>query len=307
MSKVVILLSTYNGISYLRDQIDSILNQKDVDIHLVIRDDGSSDDTCEILKMYASKYSNISLLIENNVGCEKSFESLYKYVHKNCQADYYAFADQDDVWFPEKLSRSIAVLEKESKPALFCCNQIITDESLTPLHIMIQERDFKHMEEVLSINYLKNRHGCTMVWNHALMEVLGESTHQPCYTPGHDKWLMLLARCAGRVIVSSEALQYYRVHSSNTSGYATGILNKLKKGIKYYWLKDQYNPLYVQDCFSSIAKLEGDRYGISYLMDVEKYKKNIFKRFKVAFSPQIWSESVNEGIIHSIAVLIGKY
>lgn len=307
MDTIAVLLSTYNGEAYLKEQIESILTQKDVFVRLIIRDDGSSDRTDAIISEYAKSYPNITFLKEGNMGCEKSFEYLYRYAFGNCNADYYAYADQDDVWFLEKLKKSVDAISSERQPALFCCNQVITDGDLNPLKLMIEESAFNHIDEVQRINYLKNRHGCTMVWNHALMEILGKSVHNEVYTPGHDKWLMLLARCAGIVVSSKEPLQYYRVHGNNTSGYAMGFVSRLKKGIKYYWLNDQHNNLYVEDCFSSVPNISYSSDGIRYLMNVKDYRKNVLKRIKVAFSRQIWLEGVAEGVIHSIAVLIGKY
>lgn len=76
MEEAVIIMSTYNGEKYLREQIDSILSQTGVNLNLVVRDDGSSDNTSGIIREYQRKYSNIHLMSSRNVGCKKSFTKL---------------------------------------------------------------------------------------------------------------------------------------------------------------------------------------------------------------------------------------
>ena len=97
--KVAVLLSTYNGEKYVGAQIHSILTQNYKNIEIVVRDDGSKDKTVEIIKEYMQKYSNIVLHQGENLGFIKSFFELLKYE----DADYYAFADQDDIWLPNKI------------------------------------------------------------------------------------------------------------------------------------------------------------------------------------------------------------
>ena len=102
MEKVLILLSTYNGTKYIREQIDSIINQQGILPRLLVRDDGSSDNTIDILQEYKKEYSWLfeDVIIGKNVGSTASFCELMKLafeVYGN-QYEYYAFADQDDSW-----------------------------------------------------------------------------------------------------------------------------------------------------------------------------------------------------------------
>ena len=91
MKKVQVLLSTYNGEKYLKEQLDSIIAQKGVDVHILARDDGSKDDTIKILE----GYENIDIIKGSNIGVCKSF---FELINKSGEYDYYSFADQDDVW-----------------------------------------------------------------------------------------------------------------------------------------------------------------------------------------------------------------
>ena len=107
--RVSVLMSTYNGEKYLHEQINSILGQQGVEIHLLIRDDGSSDGTVEICKEYAKKYNQITFYQGENLGVGKSFLDLLKHAP---DADYYSFADQDDVWLEDKIIRAVTMIKK---------------------------------------------------------------------------------------------------------------------------------------------------------------------------------------------------
>ena len=102
-------MSTYNGEKYLREQIDSILKQTQVDAQLIVRDDGSSDGTVRILEEYSRNYPNVSFYQGTNVGVGKSFLELLKNAP---QADYYSFADQDDVWLEDKLNHAVSIIRQ---------------------------------------------------------------------------------------------------------------------------------------------------------------------------------------------------
>ena len=112
MKTVTVLVSTYNGQKYLSKQLDSLISQVGVDMKIIVRDDGSSDGTRQILRNYAQTYSNIQLLFEDNCGAEESFNKLCQYSLQQDLTDYYAFCDQDDVWDNDKLSIAIQSLEK---------------------------------------------------------------------------------------------------------------------------------------------------------------------------------------------------
>lgn len=102
---VQVVMSTYNGEKYLKEQIDSILSQEGVDVRLYIRDDGSSDRTTDILASY-QEHKNVKIEKGNNLGFAKSFLTA---LDECDEADYYAFSDQDDVWEKDKLSTAIEI------------------------------------------------------------------------------------------------------------------------------------------------------------------------------------------------------
>ena len=136
METVQILMSTYNGERYIREQIDSFLQQTYPLINILVRDDGSSDGTIAILEEYAEKYDNITYYKGNNLGVIQSFLQLLR--DSDDAATYYAFADQDDVWLPEKIEKAIEMLENNtetSMPLLYCSDVYVTDENLNVIKI----------------------------------------------------------------------------------------------------------------------------------------------------------------------------
>ena len=106
--KILIILSTYNGEKYLKAQLDSLLLQSYKNFKLIVRDDGSTDGTKEILNFY-----NIELLDSSeNLGVKKSFETLLKYACENGEGKYFMFCDQDDVWNNDKIEKTLKKMQE---------------------------------------------------------------------------------------------------------------------------------------------------------------------------------------------------
>ena len=127
---VLIMMSTYNGEKYVSEQIESILAQQHVDITLAIRDDGSNDTTLHILNDYAAKHPNISVTAGDNIGYAASFWTLL--MQADTSYDYYAFADQDDLWDANKIAAAIFAIKKTDNPlTLYTSALRVVDENLT--------------------------------------------------------------------------------------------------------------------------------------------------------------------------------
>ena len=128
--RLAVLMSTYNGERYLVDQIESILGQKtDFEYSLIVRDDGSTDKTCDILKQYAAE-NKILFVKGENIGAAKGFMSL---LIDNPGYDYYAFSDQDDIWNENKLQIGVDSIRAFSGPALYCSNCELVDSELNSI------------------------------------------------------------------------------------------------------------------------------------------------------------------------------
>ncbi|CQR24517.1 cell wall biosynthesis glycosyltransferase [Streptococcus varani] len=233
MKKVAVILSTYNGEKYLREQMESLLSQTNVDITLFVRDDGSKDRTEDILLEYSNRI-NILLYKEKNLGFERSFmEAVLK--TQGSTFDYYAFCDQDDIWYADKLSTGIDYIESKgnSQPFLYCSNQQIIDEEG---HFVRDEEDKQDTISKQSSLFALNQRGCVMIWNDLLHLHLVDSyqmIRKSDFIPAHDTWITVLAYAVGQVYIDNAKTMGYRVSTHNTAGSYIGLAGR----IKYVWKK----------------------------------------------------------------------
>lgn len=214
MPKVMVLMSTYNGEKYLKTQLDSVLNQEGVDVQILVRDDGSTDGTLDILQEYA-KQGKLTYYTGPNLKPAKSFMDL---IRKASQADYYAFADQDDYWLPGKLARAVEKLGSFSdpqRPSLYYSRTILVDKDLKPYPDNLQKyRKFlTFTQSVIS----SQATGCTFVFNAALVHLARQ--YKPEFQLMHDAWLFLICLgVGGNVFFDEQSFIYYRQHENNVIG-----------------------------------------------------------------------------------------
>lgn len=237
MEKVIVLLSTYNGEKYLEKQIHSILTQKFVEVSLLIRDDGSNKETLEILKRF-SKMSNVQIIYGKNIGWKRSFNELVNIVKSNSN-NYYAFADQDDVWLNTKLFEAIKKLESFDIPALYHSNVSITDENLNFICNRFNN-DFKPENKFPQYFFNGYGVGSTMVFNDRLLSIIQK--YKPTQATNHDALVIALAHITGHVVYDKNSYILYRRHKGATTGFGTSTVtnspsiiaryNKYKKGPK---------------------------------------------------------------------------
>lgn len=224
MVKVNVLLSTYNGEKYLRTLIDSILNQKGVIVDLLVRDDGSSDKTQEILDYYQRK-GKLKWHKGENLKPARSFMQLLK---ESNDADYYAFADQDDFWLPNKLIAGIkSLLQKDNKPALYFCKTKIVDESLNEIKTK-EIKPYLTFGEALVYRFVS---GCTMIFNRELRKII--NSYKPNFLSMHDIWIYCIAQSIGaKVVYDSHPYILYRQHANNTIGENNNFFQDWKRRLQ---------------------------------------------------------------------------
>lgn len=215
--RVAILLATYNGARYLPEQLASIAAQRDVDWSLCWRDDGSTDSSRAILEEFTKIHGGSLELSDqtNRIGATASFLALLRAaLAARPDADYFAFADQDDVWLPDKLARATGQLADATWPALYCARQMLTDAMLRPLGHSPPMRQPIGFPAALAQNIAT---GNTVVLNRAAASLLARS--QPPATAYHDWWSYLLVAAAGGRIMADNALVIrYRQHGGNMVG-----------------------------------------------------------------------------------------
>lgn len=223
--KLAVLMSTYNGEKYLREQLDSLVSQNLKPTKIFIRDDGSSDDTVNLLEEYASNYSFIEYYCGKNIGPAKSF---FELINKYDGYDYYALCDQDDVWFEDKLEVAINILKKEESniPLLYAGRFTLTDENLKPIDSNMSKlysfSDFGH-----SLIY-HSAPGCTFVFNNEARKQITKYDVNKEYCVIHDAIIHKVVTMFGKMILDETPHMYYRQHSSNVYG-----LNA--KGVKEFF------------------------------------------------------------------------
>lgn len=216
-------MSTYNGEKYLSEQIESSLHQEDVEVQLLVRDDGSTDQTINILNAY-HKQDKLTFYQGGNLGPAKSFLHLLK---KAPQTDYYAFSDQDDYWLPKKLSAAVNKIKSYKGPALYYCQTQLTDESLTPIESVIIHPKGT-FGEALVYQFIG---GCTMVMNSALRDIVNK--YEPDYLPMHDIWVFNIALAIGAdIIFDPNSYIYYRQHNANAIGQGYSRWEEWKRRIR---------------------------------------------------------------------------
>ncbi len=210
-NKVQILMSTYNGEEYIREQIDSILAQSYPDVDILIRDDGSSDDTFVILKEYEEIHPNIRAYQGKNIGVNRSFFELLK--KSDREASYIGFSDQDDYWLPEKIEKAVERLRSVLGPALYCSAKTLVDENLE----VMERQQNPHVSPGFGNAVIESVcSGCTALMNRAFVDILVERL--PEDVVHHDWWCYLAASYLGTVQYDEHSYIYYRQHGKNEVG-----------------------------------------------------------------------------------------
>ncbi len=235
--RCVVFLSTYNGARHLSQQIDSILNQRDVDIDLMIRDDRSSDNTVDIIETYCND-PRVHFICGDNIGYGKSFLSLM--YSADDRYDCYAFSDQDDIWDDDKILSGWNLIKMLEVPVLYYCSQRIIDEEGKYI------RDDLSLERIsMCTKYTASKtnliRGCTMVWNKKMhTDLLKYKPDMNCIKE-HDIWVSWLALCVGKLVFDNRPHMGYRQISSSVSPGVSkstvfSFFHKIKV-MKYVWSK----------------------------------------------------------------------
>lgn len=222
---VLVLMSTYNGEAYVAEQIDSILNQKHVNVTLSIRDDGSTDKTYAILQDYANRYNNIMLQSGDNIGYAASFWTLL--LQSTAEYSFYAFSDQDDIWDDTKLASAIYALEQYSEQyKLYASALRVVDEQLTEQYV----NTFPRLQPTLGSAITRPRlSGCTMVFNPALFSLCQSfdirNTDGKCLAHDVAVYLTTLA-CGGKLIFSTKSYIRLRRHAKTVTGHGKSVFKR---------------------------------------------------------------------------------
>lgn len=315
MKKVILMTSTYNGAKYLPALLDSILAQTYPCIDMVIRDDGSTDDTVSIIREYQKKFSNgkrMILLNEltgdwSNKGAHQSYHILIQGLDK---ADYYMGCDQDDVWAPEKVERAVSMMSQypDDIPVLYSHNYYLCDGSLNiegtlpdpnRRSISPEEMQYIDLAKVIMAGTWAGV-GMAQAFNHTLKQLTyhtGDFEHSIAL----DCWVAwVVAGVGGALIYDKEPLAYYRRHNSTfSSGDAVGL--KRYVDWKKHMNRHCANITNGIHCFH---QLYGNLVNEKSLAFLQLFDSN--KRFRKFFYPHRLREFFVHEIAFRILILLGK-
>jgi len=295
MKHVVVLMSTYNGERYIREQIDSILNQVGVSVDLIIRDDGSTDSTVDIIETY----KDVSLVKGRNIGPAKSFMELLINAPK---ADYYAFADQDDIWDENKLCIAVQSLRDVSVPAVSVGAFIRIDKQGRYIDDEPRVQEGYTLPKTIVYNAPL---GCTMLLNNKLKNLIKDDI--PRHLRMHDHWiLMLVESLDGQIVYDNKSLVLYRQHDNNVVGNGIGFCKRMQRWL--YSIKYNKNERQLQaiemlaqyyDIITDDAKI--------LLCKVRDYRKSLHTKFELIRDSRFENLDSKKRVLFNLSVILGVF
>lgn len=295
-NRVKVLLSTYNGEAYLKQLLESLINQENVDISILIRDDGSTDSTLSIIDEFISRHSNIdiSLIQGKNIGYRKSFFELVRFANG---ADYYAFCDQDDYWLSDKLFSAVSLLSKElcTIPLLYTSNVIPVDSELKPLNNnLFKENRVLEVCESFQKSILP---GCTFVFNERARNTIEKFDG---YCESHDWAIYCICNTLGKVVFDNNPKILYRLHGSNTIGQSENSFFEIVEKIKRFLKKSSCARSRFASDFFACYKAEVPIECRNSIKNLGDYRFSFLSKKKLLFDKNF------KGIIFKLYVLLNR-
>lgn len=294
-------MSTYNGEKYLQPQLDSILAQKGVRVSILVRDDGSTDNTLKILKQY-KKQGKLNYYTGPNLGPAKSFMVL---IHKAPESEYYALSDQDDVWDTDKLMQAVKLLNhaNKEKPCLYCG---VTREVDKNLQIKRSKTTKYSLEPGFLCGEPLSVSGCTMVFNKILKKLLEQ--HFPIAFEMHDSWIKkVCSAVAGDIVFDPTPHMMYRQHDKNVIGGRKGFIKAILRRIDMHkkmgrnFCKRRY--LEILDAYRQYMPQENvDRCTL-----ICSYDLSLKNKLKVLRCKEFWRGRLRYKIYIFLLIMLNRY
>lgn len=306
--RVQVLMSTYNGEKYLAEQLNSILSQKNVEVLLLVRDDGSSDGTKNILENYRTNYPCITVLYGENIGYKRSFIELLNLSDPEIQ--YFAFSDQDDVWLENKLFQSISKIQEKEYRNI---DGVFVHQSIPCIVNANLEKQAKQLkcispiscEDALILAWVQ---GCTMTFNKKARDYA--VSYKPEKNAAHDRWVFLIGFFLGEVIYDEEPMVYYRQHSSNVTGNASK-----DKGVwSLDFAKNQMLKAVRRDLYCNYGREIYLAFSQELQEDIKKklyiwcnYKNNLYCKMKLLLKSNVAKSTLGGTLALKAAILFNIY
>lgn len=299
--KVIILMSTYNGEKYIAEQLESLVAQTYKNIEILIRDDGSKDDTVKIINEYFQKNENIHLIEGENLGFINSFFELLKIAGKD--ADYFAYCDQDDVWMEDKIERAVNFMEKSdsTKPVLYFSNSDYYDGNMIFLKTAEKNKVYNFRNALVECV----TQGMTMVINKKAKEIISKNRPKNCLY--HDWWTYMVCSGFGEIIYDNKSLVKYRRHNSSVTVEGKNPIQLFWWRIKTFFVGDSLKVIRKQWCEYKefyYDNLNNENKKLIDLFAREKY--NFFIALRKMLYPKRFRRKFIDEISVRFLFLIGK-
>ena len=298
MKKISVLLASYNGVKYIKEQVDSILNQKEVDVTIFISDDLSTDGTIEYLQDIYKDFKNIAYLPSGLKfgGAGKNFFRLIKDVDFS-SFDFISFVDQDDIWYEDKLIRAIKMIEDKQLDA-YSSNVLAFWEDGKEMIINKSSSQARY-------DYLFEAAGpgCTYVLKKdlaiSLQKFISENWEDVNKVELHDWFIYAFARENNyKWHIDEKPSMRYRQHTSNQVGANDGLKAKLKRLKKVFssWYRDEIIKII------KVLRLE-NKYKFSKYILNKSYINNLLL-LKYSFE---FRRNKKEKLFLSLLILLGVF
>lgn len=301
--QIEVLMSTYNGVRYVREQLDSILNQSSKNVRITIRDDGSTDGTFDLIKQYGLEKDNIEVSKGENLGVVGSFFELLYGV--NDVSQFLAFSDQDDFWHEKKLEVALEKLStvRSGKPAMYCSRTKLVDQDLNFISYGGGISRSPGLENAILQNIAT---GCTIVLNREAVDILKSKKPNARNILMHDWWVYLVVSGFGEVVFDNRPYIDYRQHKNNVIGAANGVFFWISR-FKRFWTRDkklltrqvkEFLETY-KDCLSENQV----RVCLDFIN--KGGSRNFFKRARYAASAPVYRQSRIGNLLFRILLIFG--
>jgi rhamnosyltransferase len=313
LPKVAVLMATYNGEKYLRQQMDSILEQENVDVSVFVRDDHSSDTTTGIINEYVERTGKVFLLTPKpaQLRVTKNFYSIVKEIDLS-GIDYMAYSDQDDIWLPGKMAAAIKALDNNGADA-YASNLL---HGGTDGRIMQERSAIKKI-----IQYLFSRKsstqtsydhyfeaasaGCTLVLKKSAAQYFQKRVQEiydiiPSDT-SHDWSTYAITRIGGfKWCIDEHAYIIYRQHAENAYGANIGI-GGIGKLLEWFTSGRYRMHILMIDNLYNNTGIHPD-----FMTTVNSYRQNsILSRFRMAFAVSRYRRKWTHRIMLFVLIILG--
>lgn len=302
--KVMVILSTFNGSAFLGEQLNSLYAQTYPAVTILVRDDGSSDTTRDVLERAEAEGRIKVLPGHENLGAAGSYFKLLQFASAS-EADFIAFCDQDDVWQPEKISHAVTQLSAvpRERAAMYSSRLDIVDAELAPMSVTALPKKIGFGNALVENVCV----GCTIVLNRAAVDLICRKL--PARALVHDWWCYLVLSCFGEIVFDRTSHIKYRQHAGNVFGAATGKLDRIKRNVRRFagnsagrhWQSEQA---------AMFATTFGNSVPARERAVLEKFigARSIWRqRLALALSGKIWRQRRLDDLLMRMLILIGRY